>query len=82
MYVGNVMLVILNLPLVGLWIQILKIPYRFLVPIILLFCMVGVYSTNYNVVDIYTMAFFGVVGYLMNKFGFEPAPFCHGNGAF
>jgi putative tricarboxylic transport membrane protein len=78
MYVGNVMLVILNLPLIGVWVQILKVPYRFLAPTILLFCAVGVYSTNNNVVDIFTMSFFGVIGYLMNKFGFEPAPFVMG----
>jgi putative tricarboxylic transport membrane protein len=78
MYAGNVILVVLNLPLVGLWVQILKIPYRFLVPIILLVCMVGVYTIDYNVVDIFTMTFFGFVGYLMNKFGFEPAPFVMG----
>ena len=78
MYIGNVMLVVLNLPLIGVWVQILKIPYNFLFPIILLFCMVGVYSTNNNYVDIFTMVFFGFVGYLMNKFGFEPAPFVMG----
>ncbi len=78
MYIGNLMLIVLNLPLIGVWVQILKIPYKFLFPIILLFCMVGVYSANNNVVDIFTMVFFGVVGYLMNKFGFEPAPFVMG----
>jgi len=78
MYIGNAMLVVLNLPLVGVWVQILKIPYRYLFPIILLFCMVGVYSTNNNVFDIFTMFFFGIAGYLMNKFGFEPAPFVMG----
>ena len=75
MYIGNIMLVILNLPLIGIWVQVLKIPNRYLFPFILLFCMVGVYSANNNVVDIYTCVFFGFVGYLMNKFNFEPAPF-------
>ena len=75
MYIGNIMLVILNLPLIGVWIQVLKMPNKFLFPLILLFCMVGVYCTNNNVVDIFTMVFFGFVGYLMEKFNFEPAPF-------
>ena len=78
MYIGNVMLVILNLPLVGLWVQLLKIPYKYLFPLILLFCLVGVYSTNNSVSDIYIMLAFGAVGYLMNQFHFEPAPFVMG----
>ncbi|MCX5817227.1 MAG: tripartite tricarboxylate transporter permease [Proteobacteria bacterium] len=78
MYLGNVMLLVLNMPLIGLWVQILKVPYRFLFPLILLFCLIGVYSVSGSVVEIWIMAFFGLVGYLMNKFGYEPAPFVMG----
>ena len=59
MWIGNLMLVILNLPLIGLWIKLLKVPYRVLFPAITLFCVIGVYSLNYNVFDIYMMAIFG-----------------------
>ena len=78
MYLGNVMLLILNLPLIAVWVQILRIPYKFLLPLIMLFCLVGVYSTNFSVFDIFVMIFFGVIGYLMNKFQYEPAPFIMG----
>jgi putative tricarboxylic transport membrane protein len=78
MYMGNIMLLILNLPLVGLWVQILKIPFKFLSPTILLFCLLGVYTINNNPIDIFVMIFFGLIGYLMKKFGFEPAPFVMG----
>jgi TctA family transporter len=74
MWVGNLMLVILNLPLVGLWVKLLKVPYRVLFPAILLFCSIGVYSLNYNVFDIYVMAIFGVIGYIWSKLGCEGAP--------
>lgn len=74
MYVGNAMLLALNLPLIGMWVKVLKIPYVILFPLILLFCLIGVYSINNSVFDIYLMILFGVVGYLMQKFGFEPAP--------
>ncbi len=74
MYLGNIMLLALNLPLVGLWVKILKIPYSALFPLILLFCLIGVFSVNNAVADIYMMVIFGVFGYLMQKFGFEPAP--------
>jgi putative tricarboxylic transport membrane protein len=74
MYLGNVMLLILNLPLIGIWVKILKIPYRILFPLILFFCLVGVYTVNNSVFDIYLMVLFGFVGYLMKKFDFEPAP--------
>ena len=75
MYLGNGMLVILNLPLIGLWVKILKIPYSILFPLILLFCFLGVYSLNNNIHEILIMVIFGVFGYLMRKFGFEGAPF-------
>jgi putative tricarboxylic transport membrane protein len=74
MYVGNMMLLVLNLPLVGMWVKILKVPYTILFPLIVLFCLIGVYSVNNSVFDIYVMILFGVIGYLMQKFGFEPAP--------
>jgi putative tricarboxylic transport membrane protein len=74
MYIGNVMLLILNLPLIGVWVKILKIPYPILFPLILLFCLIGSYSLNNNVVEVMIMIFFGIVGFLMKKFGYEGAP--------
>jgi putative tricarboxylic transport membrane protein len=74
MYLGNVMLLVLNLPLIGIWIKILKVPYSILFPLILFFCLIGVYTVNNSVFDIYLMVMFGFVGYLMRKFDFEPAP--------
>ncbi len=74
MYVGNGMLLALNLPLIGLWVQILRIPHNILFPLILLFCVIGSYSENYSILDVAMMLFFGVVGYLMRKFEYEPAP--------
>jgi len=75
MYIGNGMLLILNLPLIGLWVKILRIPYSILFPLILLFCFLGVYSLNNNQYEILIMIIFGVFGYLSSKFGFEGAPF-------
>jgi len=74
MYIGNMMLLALNLPLIGMWVKVLKVPYTILFPLILLFCLIGVYSVNNSVLDIYLMILFGVIGYLMRKFDFEPAP--------
>jgi putative tricarboxylic transport membrane protein len=74
MYVGNVMLVILNLPLIGLWVQILKVPYGILFPVISLLCLIGSYSVGNNVWDMVIMLVFGIVGYLMRKFDYDPAP--------
>lgn len=74
MYVGNAMLLVLNLPLIGLWVQLLKVPYRILFPLILLLCVVGVYSLSVNIWDIVIMLVFGGVGYLMKKFDYEPVP--------
>jgi putative tricarboxylic transport membrane protein len=74
MYIGNIMLLILNLPLIGIWVQVLKVPYQILVPFIFLFCMIGAYSLNNSVMDLLIMIFFGVVGYLLRKFGYEVAP--------
>ncbi len=67
MWIGNLMLVVLNLPLIGMWIKLLKVPYRVLFPAILVFCTIGVYSLNYNTFDIFTTAIFGVVGYVWAK---------------
>ena len=74
MWIGNAMLVILNLPLIGMWIKLLTVPYRWLFPSIVLFCAIGVYSTNNNVFDIWMVAIFGVVGYVFIQLGAEPAP--------
>jgi putative tricarboxylic transport membrane protein len=74
MYVGNAMLLLLNLPLIGMWVQILKIPYRILFPLILLFCLIGAYSVNYSILDVELMLIFGIVGYFLRKFEYESAP--------
>jgi len=74
MYLGNVMLLILNLPLIGLWVKILKVPYPILFPLILLFCLVGAYSLNNSVVEVLIMVIFGLIGYLLRKFQYEAAP--------
>ena len=74
MWIGNLMLVILNLPLIGLWIKLLSVPYRWLFPSIVLFCAIGVYSTNNNTFDIWMVGIFGFIGYLFIKLGAEPAP--------
>jgi putative tricarboxylic transport membrane protein len=74
MYIGNIMLLILNLPLIGMWVQVLKVPYKILFPLILMFCIVGVFSSGSAVFDVFVMTLFGMLGYLMRKFGYEPAP--------
>jgi len=74
MYMGNVMLLILNLPLIPIWVQILKVPYRILFPLILLLTVIGSYSVNASIFDVSVMIFFGILGYLLKKFDFEPAP--------
>jgi TctA family transporter len=74
MWIGNLMLIVLNLPLIGIWIKLLSVPYRWLFPSIVLFCAIGVYSTNNNVFDIWMVGLFGVIGYLFIKIGAEPAP--------
>ena len=74
MYVGNVMLLALNLPLVGLFVTVLRIPYAYLYPLIIMFCIVGVYLVNNSIVDVWIMLIMGVVGYLLRKFDFDPAP--------
>ena len=74
MYIGNAMLLLLNLPLIGIWVSILRIPYAYLFSSIILFCLVGSYTINNSLTDMYIMIFFGIVGYLMNKFDYEPVP--------
>ncbi|MCX7340802.1 MAG: tripartite tricarboxylate transporter permease [Hyphomicrobiales bacterium] len=74
MWIGNLMLLIINLPLIGLWVKLLKVPYRLMFPAILLFCCIGIYSINNSPVDVAMTAFFGLFGYALVKFGFEPAP--------
>lgn len=74
MYLGNAMLLLLNLPLIGIWVKILDIPYRVLFPLILLFCVIGVYSINYRALDIMTMVAFGLLGYFLKRFGYELVP--------
>lgn len=74
LYLGNGLLLVLNLPLIGIWVKVLEVPYKILFPLILLFCLIGVYSMNNLSFDLYIMLFFGVVGWLMRKFGYEGAP--------
>jgi putative tricarboxylic transport membrane protein len=74
MYLGNALLLVLNLPLIGIWVQVLKVPYRILFPLITLFCFIGAYSVNNSAFDLFLMVLFGALGYLMRKFGFECAP--------
>jgi putative tricarboxylic transport membrane protein len=75
MYVGNVFLLLLNLPLIGLWVQVLRVPYRVLFPIVLLLSVVGTYSANKNVFDLWVMLGFGVGGYVLRKLEYDLAPF-------
>ncbi len=74
MYAGNVMLLLLNLPLIGLWVKVLKTPYEILFPLILLFCLIGAYTLNSNLYDVLIMLIFGAMGYVMRKIGFPQAP--------
>jgi TctA family transporter len=74
MWVGNLMLVVLNLPMIGLWVSLLKVPYRILFPCIMAFSCIGIYSVNNSAFDIYMTAFFGVVGFLWVKLECPPAP--------
>ena len=74
MYVGNLMLLALNLPLVGLFVNLLRIPYAYLYPLVIMFCLIGVYEVNNSIVDVWIMLIMGVVGYGLKKFGFDPAP--------
>jgi putative tricarboxylic transport membrane protein len=75
MYVGNIMLLFLNLPLIRIWVKVLKIPYSILFPLILIFCLIGVYSVNNDWVEIIIMIIFGLLGFFLKQLGYEPAPF-------
>jgi putative tricarboxylic transport membrane protein len=74
MWIGNAMLLLINLPLIGIWVRLLSVPYRLLYPAILLFCVIGVYSINTNVAQLVLTAIFAVFGYILLRFGCEPAP--------
>jgi putative tricarboxylic transport membrane protein len=74
MWIGNLMLLVLNLPLVGLWVKLMEIPYRLMFPAIVAICCIGAFSVSNSVADVYTMAGFGLLGYLLVKLGCEPAP--------
>src|SRR6201988_484784 len=74
MYVGNLMLLALNLPLVGMFVNVLRTPYAYLYPLIIMFCIIGVYEVNHSIVDVWIMLVMGIVGYLLRKFDFAPAP--------
>jgi putative tricarboxylic transport membrane protein len=75
MYIGNIMLLLLNLPLIGLWVRLLKVPYAILFPFIFLFCLIGAYTVGNNIQDVYIMIIFGIIGFLLKKYDYEPAPF-------
>ncbi|MGZ3591162.1 MAG: tripartite tricarboxylate transporter permease, partial [Thermodesulfobacteriota bacterium] len=74
MYIGNVMLLVLNLPLIGIWVQLLKVPYAILMPLIIVFCIIGSYTIANSIMDVLFMLIFGVVGYLMKKLKYEAPP--------
>jgi putative tricarboxylic transport membrane protein len=74
MYVGNVMLLALNLPLVGIFVNVLRIPYAYLYPLVIMFCVIGVYAVNNSIVDVWIMLIMGALGYALRKFGLDPAP--------
>jgi putative tricarboxylic transport membrane protein len=74
MYIGNVMLLLLNLPLIGMWVKVLRVPRRILMPLILLCCLIGAYSVNDNPVDVTIMVIFGAAGYVLRKLDYELTP--------
>ncbi len=74
MWIGNLMLVIINLPLIGMWVKLLQVPYRLLYPAIIMFCCIGVYSSNSEPSQLLIMVFFAAFGYILMRFGCEPAP--------
>jgi putative tricarboxylic transport membrane protein len=74
MYVGNLMLLALNLPLVGIFVSVLRIPYAYLYPLIIMFCVIGVYEVSHSIVDVWIMLIMGILGYALRKFSFDPAP--------
>jgi putative tricarboxylic transport membrane protein len=74
MYIGNVMLIIQNMPMIGMWVRLLKVPYKVLLPVIITISAVGVYVTDNNIADVWVMFFFGIIGYAMRKLNYPPAP--------
>jgi putative tricarboxylic transport membrane protein len=74
MWIGNLMLVVLNLPLIGIWTRLLAVPYRLLFPVVLLLCCIGLYTLNNDNFDVYLSVVFGLLGYVFYKLGCEPAP--------
>ena len=74
MWIGNLMLLVLNLPMIGLWVRMIGIPYHFLFPAILVFCAIGAFSLNNSIFDVFMLALFGVVVYVLRKLDCEPAP--------
>jgi TctA family transporter len=74
MWIGNLMLVLLNLPMIGIWVKMISMPYHYLFPLVCVFCVIGAFSISNNTFDIYLLAFFGVLGYFFKKLGAEPAP--------
>ena len=78
MWIGNLMLIIINLPLIGIWVSLLRVPYNLLFPAIVVFCAIGAYSINNSLFDLWLMLGFGLLGYFFLKIGVEPAPFVLG----
>jgi len=78
MWIGNLMLLVINLPLIGIWVSLLRVPYNLLFPAIVVFCAIGAYSINNSFFDVWLMLGFGLVGYFFLKVGVEPAPFVLG----
>ena len=74
MWIGNLMLLVINFPLIGIWVRLLSVPYRLLYPAILLFCVIGIYATNTNIAQLVMTAVFALFGYILVKFECEPAP--------
>ena len=74
MWIGNLLLLVINLPMIGIWVRLLKIPYQMMFPAILMFCCIGIYSINAEAVQVLLIGLFGLAGYALSKFGFEPAP--------
>jgi putative tricarboxylic transport membrane protein len=74
MWIGNLMLVVLNLPLIGIWVKMISVPYHLLYPMILVFCVIGVFSLSNSRFDVYLMVVFGALGYVLRKLDSEPAP--------
>src|SRR5258708_23119575 len=74
LYVGNLLVSAMTLPLVGLFVNILRIPYAYLYPLVIMFCIIGVYEVSHSIVDVWIMLIMGIIGYGLRKFGFDPAP--------